>query len=348
MTAFSPIPDVEVRINDAALPEEAYPRLDVEVQDDTEALSACTLTLRVQPEGGEKIQWVDDDLFAVGGELEVKLSGPKALETVFKGEITGLELELSGDEEGRFVVRGYDRRHRLLRGTHTRTFAKTKDSDIAAQLARDNGLSADVEDTGVEHAYVLQDGRSDLEFLQSRAARIGYEVKVDDKKLSFRPLAAGESSITLQADVDLREISFRLTAREQIGKVEVYGWDPSNKEEIVGKAASGDLDPMGDESGPDVGDSAFGEATLHLVDHALDTQDAADQTALGALKALSLSYVTAEGACRGRADVRAGMFVEIKRVGKRFSGKYYLTSVTHRFSPKSGFVTSFSARRDAT
>jgi len=348
MTPIVPLPDVEVRINDAALPDEVYLGLDVEVQDDTEALSACTLTLSVQPDGGEEIEWVDAELFAVGGELEVKLSGSKALETVFKGEITGLELDLSGDEKGQFVVRGYDRRHRLLRGTRARTFAKTKDSDIAAQIARDHGLSADVKDTEIEHAYVLQDGRSDLDFLRSRAARIGYEVKVEDKKLSFRPAAAGEGSVTLQAHEDLEEISFRLTAREQIGKVEVYGWDPANKEEVVGKAASGDIEAMGDDSGPEVGDAAFGEATLHLVDHALDTQDEADKTALGALKALSLGYVTAEGSCRGRTDLRAGMFVEIQRVGKRFSGKYYLTSVTHRFSPKSGFVTSFSARRDAT
>jgi phage protein D len=344
------VPDIAVLIDGTELSSAAYADLlDVEVQDDTEALSACTLSLAAWDDEQVALAYVDDATFAVGGELEVKLGYTDALESVFKGEITGLELELTSAQTPRFVVRGYDLRHRLLRGSRMRTFTNMKDSDIAAQVARENGLTADVTDSTVTHEYVLQDGKSDLDFLRARAAQIGFEVVVSGKKLSFRPVdEGGRAAVVLATDADLTEASLRLTAREQVGAVEVRGWDPSGKQAIVGKAAAGQETSMGTSGGPKSGDDAFGKATLSLVDHALAQQDAADRVALSVLEKLALGYVRAECSGPGRADLHAGLVVEIQGAGQRFSGTYYLTSVAHRFSTRDGFSTSFSGRRNAT
>jgi phage protein D len=344
------VPDLAVLINGAELPAHAYADLiDLQVQDDTEALSACTIAIAAWDDQRVSLAWVDDERFAVGGGIEIKLGYVDALASVFKGEITGIELELGAGQVPRFVVQGYDRRHRLLRGSRMRTFTRVKDSDIAAQVARDNGLSADVVDSKLAHDYVLQDGQSDLDFLRGRAAGIGYEVVVDDKKLGFRPVASGgRARLVLQVDADVTELSLRLTARDQVGRVEVRGWDPDSKKEIVGKAGSGDEASMGEHGGPKTADQAFGKATLHLVDSGLSKQDAADKVALAMLEKLALAFVQAEGSCPGRTDLRAGTVVDLQGAGKRFSGNYYLTSVTHHFAPKAGYKTSFSGRRNAT
>jgi hypothetical protein len=103
------------------------------------------------------------------------------------GEITGLEPEFLAEDVPMLTVRGYDRRHRLMRCRKTHSFLKMKDSDIASQIARDASLTPRTEDTAVMHDYVLQHNQTDLEFLAERAARIGYEVVVDDTTLYFRP-----------------------------------------------------------------------------------------------------------------------------------------------------------------
>ena len=158
-----------------------------------------------------------------------------------KGEITALEPEFCATEVPKLIIRGYDRRHRLLRGCKTRSFVQVKDSDIAGQIAGDAGLTAQAEDTGVVLDYVLQHNQTDMEFLQDRARRIGYEVVVEDKSLYFRSHQNAQSEVlTLVREEDLLEFYPRLSTLGQVGEVAVHGWDVKKKKTLVGKALAGD------------------------------------------------------------------------------------------------------------
>src|SRR6185369_9010868 len=114
-----------------------------------------------------------------------------------------------------------------------------KDSDIASSIASANGLQADVTATTDQHEYLIQNNQTDMDFLRDRAARVGYRVRVDGTKLSFKPAE------TSPADAPEQEwgstlISFhvRLTPVAQSDKAEVRGWDPKTKAAIVGTASS--------------------------------------------------------------------------------------------------------------
>jgi len=263
---------------------------------------------------------------------------------VCKAEVIGVELDLSNGRYPRLTVRGYDRRHRLRRGSKTRTFTKMKDSAIASQIADENGLSASVEDSKITHDYVLQNGKSDLDFLKERASGIGYEVVVDGKKLLFRPVSKSTASpIVIKADADLTELSAHLKAVDQVGAVEVRGWDPETKKAIVGRSSGAAQPPQGA-----TGDAAFGKATIQIVDRAVTKQDQADSLAAAAFENRARKGMGMQGSSLGRTDLRAGVEIDLQGAGKRFSGVYRLTSVTHKFSQKSGFSTSFSGERKLT
>jgi phage protein D len=263
--------------------------------------------------------------------------------------VTALEPTFRADQLPALVVRGYDRRHRLTRGRRTRTFLQKKDSDIAGQIAREAALSADVTDSKVTHDYVLQANQTDYEFLLSRAARINYEVVVEDKTLIFRPVGndRGET-ITLMADQDLFEFSPRLSSAGQVSGVQVRGWDPKTGQEIIGRAQAGDeVSKMGGrQSAAALSQRAFGEATGLLSNLPVMTQAEADQIAVGRFNSVSLELITGEAACAGRADLRPGRVVKIDGVGKRFGGLYYVTAATHVYTP-GGYATHFSFRRNA-
>ncbi|WP_437275933.1 contractile injection system protein, VgrG/Pvc8 family [Sorangium sp. So ce375] len=341
MESGSDVPSIEVRLDGKPWPAPYWDALvDVDVQDDTEGPSACKISFIAWDDEKTDVSRVDDKLFDMGKAIEIDLGYTSNLETVCKAEIVSVELDLSSGQAPRFTVRGYDRRHRLRRGTSTRTFVDMKDSDIAAQIANKNGLSPKVKDSGVVRKYVLQDGKSDLEFLRERAKEIDYEVVVDGEVLLFQKKSTTQKTVVLSADKDLNDFSATVKAADQVGSVEVRGWDPATKKEIIGTSGSASAAPPGAS-----GDAAFGKAKLVLTRQAIATQEEADRAAYAELERLARRSMSVQGSCLGRTDLRAGVEVDIQNVGARFSGKYRLGSVTHRFSAKSGFQTSFSAEK---
>jgi phage protein D len=295
------------------------------------------------------IPLLDDTTFAVGNSIEIRLGYAGDLEPVFAGEITALEPQFNAGQLPNLTVRGYDRRHRLQRGCNTRTFLKQKDSAIAAQIAQEAGLTSEVTDTEVIHDYVLQADQTDLAFLQARARQIQYEVIVEGKKLLFRPVGNAASAIlTLTLEDDLLEFAPRLSAAGQVSHTSVRGWNFKEKKEIVGKATAGnEVSTMGGQrSGARLSQTAFGKATEQVSDRPVATKAEADQRAVALLNRDVLMLVTGEGICQGRTDLRAGKVIKIDRIGKRFSGEYYVTSASHRYS-SGGYYTHFTVRRNA-
>lgn len=340
-----PVADIAVLVNGAELPAELYASLlDVSVKDDTDSPSELTLSLVAWDDEKIDVSRVDDPLFDMGSEIEIKLGQLSALATVCKAEVVSVELELSSGQVPRFTVRAYDQRHRLRRGTKTRTFAKMKDSDIAAHIAREHGLSASCEDSGLTREYVAQFAQSDLDFLRARAMEIGFEVVVDAKTLIFRPASkSAASAVPLKADTDLTDFSARLKAGDQVGAVEVRGWDPEAKKAIVGRSSGAAQPPAEADS-----DSAYGKATLVIVDRAVTKQDEADKAAAAAFEQRARKGMSIDGSSLGRSDLRAGVEVDVQNAGARFSGTYRLTTVSHKLSARGGYVTSFSGERKLT
>jgi phage protein D len=346
------VPAFRVNVNGSPLPPRAVADLiSATVHEDVAAPSMFTLRLINWDMQRLRVTWADDDLFSEGDQVTVQMGYVDQLAPLITGEITGLEPEFVADEVPTLLVRGYDRRHRLMRSRNTRSFTQVKDSDIAAQIAATVGLTARVEDSGVTHSYVLQHNQTDLEFLQERAARIGYEVVVEDRTLFFRPHQHTSASLlTLRLDRDLIEFYPRLTTMSQVGQVTVRGWNPQEKQSIIGQAGGGDQRGMmgGLTGGPAASNSAFGSASAASVEQPVFSQAEADQIARGRFNEMALAYISGDGVAVGRTDLRAGTVVTIEGLGRRFSGQYYIGSATHSYSPQQGYRTAFTVRRNAT
>jgi len=343
-------PDFGVRVNGASLPADAQADIrSVTVQDDLDALSMVTLVLYNWDDDGQQVTWSDSKLFAVGSELEVSLGYVNDLHKVMVAEITSLEPEFVAGEPALLTVRGYDHRHRLARGRKTRSFARMKDSAIAAQIAREAGLRAQVRDTKVTLTYVAQSNQSDWEFLRRRARLIGYEAFVRDKVLYFQPPQhAAKASVTLALGRDVVEFHPRLNAVGQVDAVAVRGWDVSQKQPINGAAGAAQVAAMGGQSsGPQTARRAFGGADEPAIGLPVRSRNEADLAALGRLTGIALGYVQGEVVCDGRPELRAGTVVAIDGAGRTFSGPYYVTAVTHTVTQEQGYRTSLTVRRNA-
>lgn len=294
---------------------------------------------------------LDQRQFAVGNEVEIKLGYEDGgnLVSVMKGEITGMEVEFTRSTLPRMTVRGYDRRHRLQRGRKSRTFLNQTDSAIAETIAKEAGLSTKTQDSRVQYEYVFQANQTDMEFLLERAGRIQYDLTIDDKTLRFLPVAnAAGSLLTLTLKDDLMEFSSRLSSIGQVDQTIIRGWDPKQKEALVGTGRGADVTTTmgGLRSGAAVATRAFGAAIGTTTDSPVMTQAEADAVAKAAINASVLGFITGEGLCAGRTDLRAGKVITLRGLGKQFSGQYYVTAVSHRCG-ESGYTTRFTVRRNA-
>ncbi|MEO1272142.1 MAG: contractile injection system protein, VgrG/Pvc8 family, partial [Myxococcota bacterium] len=259
----------------------------------------------------------------------------EAQEKVMTGEVTGVEAVYRSDGASEFIVRGYDKLHRLTRGRKQRTFLNMKDSAIADQIAGEAGLSGGAQDSKTVHDHVFQNNISDLQFLYSRAAAIGYEVFLDDNKLIFAPPQTNKSSAaSVSMSADTRSMRFRVSTASQIKEVQVRGWDPVKKKEIIGKSKTGDEYSTGGaaKAGGKLVGSMYGSGGkgVEMVNNVPVKDKAhADAVAQGRLNELALNLVQGEAVVQGNPKLRAGKIVTFKDCDDTFDGDYYITRAVH-------------------
>jgi phage protein D len=323
--------------------------LEVTVESSLHMADAATLVLH-----DPALKWIDSSLVAPGKSIEIntKATPQKSkARPVFDGEFVDLEPQF---EQGthRLIVRAFDRLHRLARGRIVRSFQNVTDSDIVQRIAQETGLQADVESTKQVHSYLFQNNQTNLEFLQERAAALGYVLYVERKKLCFHPLANADKEIELKWAAGLAEFRPRLTTIAQFNSVTTRGWDPQTKKEIVSEVNNGNgLRKIGqNKAGGEVAKNAFQMTASDLVcNEPIHTQSGADALAKAIANRHQEKFIEAEGACGGNPDIVAGASLKIGAVGDQFSGTYLVTSATHIYSAK-GYTTEFgiSGQNSAT
>lgn len=262
--------------------------------------------------------------------------------TVFDGEITTISPEFGEDYSATLVISGYDKRHRLMRGTKSKAYLNVKDSDIVSQIAGQYGLSARVEATTIVHEHVFQDNLTDMAFLEELARRNGYQVYVSGRDLHFKKPTTSSATIDLKWGEDLVSFYPRLSAARQVDEVLVRGWDSTANRAIEGKATTSNTAPsIGfPQKGSALAKSAFGAAKHIEVRQPVISQSHADKLAQAILDEVNAEFIEAEGLAIGNAGIISGASVKIANVGTQFGGTYKVTNAKH-FLSKGLYETEF-------
>lgn len=285
--------------------------------------------------------------FAGGVELGHDASvvtGPDSPQGLFKGEVVSIEpFDVSG--ESRVTIRAFNRLHRLTGEAKTRDFVSVTDAEIVEVIARENGLiPAPSGDVHIRYDHVYQQNQTDLEFLRARAARIGYEVLVDDTTLLFRKREAASPLVLAKGlragDSRLQRFHARLSTSNTVQRVIVHGFDPQGLEH-VGEATAPTLLLVPGNPQPDL---LLGRTLHFTVDHPISSTEEAAAIAKSKLEEATLSYVTGEAEAKGHPKIKAGIVVKIDGVGDRFDGEYYVTGVRHRYSHLLGCGGGYKSR----
>lgn len=289
----------------------------------------------------------DDDVFALGKELDVTFQGGSSEAVAVRAEVTAVGVEPGAGGRHELVVSGLDRGHRLARGTEVETYVNVRDSDVARQIAQRFGLQPDVETSSSMHEYLLQCGTA-YAFLSERAQRAGFRWWVTDGTLVFKRSTGDRAPDPLVWGENLQRFKARCSAIEVSDGVSVRGWDSTRQEALTGSATlPSDLEAVGS-SAPAAQDvladarrsSAFkGQRFVG----ATPVADAAEADALAGAMALRAAgeHFSARGQAVGDPLLYAGCHVEVEGVGTRLAGTYLLTSVEHVVGVGQPYMTRF-------
>lgn len=326
---------------------------------------ASSFVVRLDDRDGSFSGGKDGHKIVEGMSCEIELgfegSGPgKGTAKLFEGIVTGVKTERKEYQRTVFTVTGFDGLQSLTRGRKRRSWEEVKDSCLATQIANENGLQPDVEDSGIIHPYVVQNNENDLSFLFERAKRIGFEVKVEDKRLVFKkPKRTEDLPITLSwrgpdeqpgSVYLLQRCDFNTSTMNVVKKVVVRSYCPKSSKEIIGTACSIDGGSMGGEK--DAGEYAAAnnpDTTIQISDQPVTCAEEAEKLAQSILNDRAANYMTGHGRCEGCNKMKCGKKVTIKEVGSQYEGDYYITSAKHSFkvghSHGFGYWTDFTVSR---
>jgi phage protein D/phage baseplate assembly protein gpV len=294
--------------------------------------------------------FVDGAIAKLGSTLEIAVGGPSARAAVslFKGEVTAIEPEFRDD--GVFIgIRAYDKSHAMTRGKHTRVFQDKTAGDMVENVASSYFDSFSVQgDTGSPFPYMMQSNESDWDFAWRIAGLIGFELVTSGTDGIFRKIGESDGAGPW-LQYGMSEAGHRLFSfRPRLSRANL-------PEKIVGKYVNAQGVVVVAEATVASGvihnreqsfeESRFGKVTLGKGDYALGTRTAENEAEMrrqveAARDRIVATAAEAEGVAEGHPDLRPGMTVDIRAVG-RWSGNYLLSECVHVYRGAAGFRTRF-------
>ena len=316
---------------------------DIKITDWLRLPDVCTVSVGYpRKDEGNPYQDLDNTKFQIGKSLVVKLGSVEETTTqqLFKGEIVTVEPDFQAGGVA-MVVRAYDRSHRMMRSRKQRTFLNQTISDIVKKIGRESGISINAASSGGPLDFVLQHNETDWEFVWRLAKRIGFELTVDDNRGSFKKPDASAEEVELSYPDDLHTFRPRITAVQQVEKVNVRGFDFKAKQKVEKTAnRAAQVTEAGIKRAEVV--QAFPGASLEIAGQSFTTQSEATTMAQSMLDQLANAYLAAEGACQGDPRIKAGAKLKITGVGSKFSGTYRVAKAVHAITGGGGYITTFS------
>lgn len=318
-----------------------------------------------QADMAEIVLFNQSDLYStlkVGATAEIKVGGGSVPSiSIFKGEVVGLEPTYKGGDKSRIVIRAMNKFHRLIRTRKSMTFQDKTDEQILQQVVSDAGLTLEWKhETSIKYKHVYQHNQTDMEFVRTRAARMGCHVWCVDSTLYVKqpdlqsgPIA--ELKIDESSDKGvLRSFAPRLNSSRVLQKVTVKGWNAETKELVTGEATVQNS-KLGSQHSS-AGSGPFGNHESFMCDVPLTDAAEAKALAKARLQDASLSYMTGEAEAQGDGVFDLGKIVKIVANGREtddaFNGGYYIMGVTHRFNASkqkdgSAYISLLRLARDA-
>lgn len=299
----------------------------------------------------------DDPVWRKGNILEVAWGYPGQMAPARKvviQKVTGFQT---------LSIEGHAKSVLMNRVARCRVFENKSRSEVAAEIAKENGYGAslqDIEDTGDPLPVITQARLTDAQFLRRLASREGFEFYVDYEGFHFHQRRLGQKPVralrwyTAPEVGEVLSINIENDVTAKPGAVRVKGRNPMTRKDIdeQGSNASTKRDSLADVIeivDPETGATHHARRTASS-----EVRPSPDASSAAAKRRADAQYRRAQhttvklsATVLGDPGLAAKTVVEFQGLGQRLSGKYYVKEATHKIDG-SGYTVELKCLRDGT
>jgi phage protein D len=275
---------------------------------------------------------------------------------MIRGQITALRPSFPASGASTLSISGLNVLHKLRTKQETHAYENMTDSQIAQQIASRLGITIKTDPAASEnqYKYIFQDNQYDIIFLMERARRIGYDLFVEEDG------QGGQTVLRFQRSVNVRQVTYQLTygrsliefkpdltTANQVAEVTVRSWNTLKKEpiEYTAKRSEIGIKGVGSKGNQEAIEQSFKQRREIVATKPVESKAEAQTLAIRTLEENAKDMVKGSGSTVGLTELRAGSVLQIDGLGKRFSGRYFVTATTHAIGD-SGYTTQFECRRE--
>ncbi|MHB9037908.1 MAG: phage late control D family protein [Armatimonadota bacterium] len=327
------------------------------------------------------LQFVDHPLFQEGNEIVARFGYVGNLSGRRVAVIKEIDYDFPDGGDPTIRLKAYDKGHKLAGRQIQRVWQKPAPgilySEIAERIASEHGLTPVVTKTVGRHLRVAQGNMSDAQFLKQLAAKsrdkdgkgvTGYAFYIQDNELHFHPRRLEKRpALALEYFTDREGVlrSFKPSTQSQGVKgagteTKAVGVDPRKKgktEHVANNATTSDRTSLGKKTylvDGNTGDGKYRKQESGKVVPSYDRsesfheeprQEPALDLAESRFKEAELRQVEATAVTIGIPALVAKQNIEVRGVGRKFSGTYYCASVRHIFGD--GYSCELKLKRNA-
>lgn len=327
-------------LSDGDAVSQTFHLLGLNIFKEVNRISSATLVFADGSAAKESFEISNKEDFVPGKQIEIKLGYRGIEKTVFKGLVIKQAIKIR-EEGSALIVECRHQSFKMTLATKSKYFHEKTDSDVFDELIGEYGFDKDVEATSVVNKQMVQYNSTDWDFVLSRVDMNGCLCVTDDEKIIIqKPALAAEPVLEIQYGATIYELDAEIDARLQFDKAVAKSWNYTDQELVEDvEGEEPDFEEAGNISAKDLAEST-GTIEYNLVQGAFLAQDEMQQWVNAKMLKHRLAKVKGTVTTDGTAGVKPGEFIKLNGVGERFSGKLFVTGVSHSF--ESGkWLTSF-------
>ena len=294
--------------------------------------------------------WVNDllDLIDVGATIKIE-AGYVAKKEIFYGFADDYSIEYNHDSSPRLIVNGIDAKGYLMNAKDNKYMSEESTKDVISKILNEcvsKGYAKSLMLGSIPeyNAQLIKEKIDDYRYLCFLAELFHMQFFVLNGEIIFDTLMSNTKPLMkLTLGISLLAFSKTLTLRKQVGKVIVYGIDPTTKKPISGEATSTSVSGSAGKEASELA-SSFKDVVEKETNHFVSTPEECQKLAQARFDARAFGFVNGRGRCLGIPDLIPGRYIELDGLDKQSDDIYFITKVSHRYSSDQGYFTSFEVK----
>lgn len=330
--------------------------ISLEVELDEELASMFRLHIAIEQRDGIWT-YLDDEDFTVWKQMTITAGFESSREELMSGYITHVKPDFDPDvAECTLEIWGMDRSVLMDREEKLKDWPNKKDSDIASEIFNlIYGFTPEVKDTDVIHDEAIStiiQRETDMQFLKRLALRNGFECYVEGTTGYFRSPQVDATpqpvlAVHFGEETNVNRFSIEVNALTP-ANVGMFQVDRTNKKVLDAAAETSEQTALGNIDAAGLLAAGINPGQVYIGMNAATGNPEMAALCQG-LFHQGEWFVTGEGEIMGNQYghvLKPRGTVTIKGVGETYSGVYYVTHVTHSFTPE-GYTQRFRVKRNA-